>query len=237
MFLLYWRLEYFHKKEHWVGELSSMIWVSVYLVLELKLPGEHRLSTCVPTLHWSVAQCFLIWSQEVGLTQRVKIYERTDLGSIYARTKSGLKMVVAPLAAMSSPSAYVQSQVSEELIKALEIQEAPWSVNTWHHFSTGSTSGSNTLAGLAIRKHVQLSKGEKWKTNISKRNRHGETNSSSTTKKKKQKPRSKVKDKKRSLEEAPEVTSRLRQPSRLGCLGPMLGYALEIPNLTRTASS
>lgn len=70
---------------------------------------------------------------------------RTDLGSIHARTKSGLKMVLAPLAAMSSPSVYVQSQVSEEL-KALEVQ--------------GSFMECKHLASLLHRKYL-------WKQHLS----------------------------------------------------------------------
>lgn len=31
MFLLYQRLQCFHQKEHWVGELSGMIWVGPLL--------------------------------------------------------------------------------------------------------------------------------------------------------------------------------------------------------------
>lgn len=63
---------------------------------------------------------------------------------------------------MSSLSVDAQSQVTEEL-RALEVQKAPWGVNPWHCSSTGSTSGGSTLAGITIRKHIKLSKGEENK--------------------------------------------------------------------------
>lgn len=108
--------------------------------------------------------------------------------------------------AISSSSVGDESQVSEDP-QGFMVQEAPWGGNTWHHYSTGSVSRGSTFAGITIRKPVELSKEEEKKKKQTLGEEYLKTKGKSKT------PRFKVKAEKQSLEEAPEVTSRLRKPS------------------------
>lgn len=136
--------------------------------------------------------------------------QRTDLSSIQAGTQSSLKMVLAPLVAMSSVGGrpITGEWGTSRLLRS--IQKAPCGVNTWHHSSIGCTPGDSTLAGITIRKHIKLSKGEENKNKYIQKKQTREKNPSSKTKEKKQKPRFEVKEEKYSLEEAPGLTSSLR---------------------------